>query len=62
MGAEAEVVCQQSLEVQFFPKAADVLEVIQKDVVSVSPTNFDKFQPPDLVSVDLSSSDQLVSS
>ncbi|EXB44436.1 putative protein phosphatase 2C 49 [Morus notabilis] len=59
MGAEAEVVCQQSLEVQFFPKAADVLEVIQKDVVSVSPTNFDKFQPPDLVSVDLSSSDQL---
>lgn len=60
MGAEAEVLCQKSLEleleVQFFAKAADVLDVVQHDVVSVAPTTFDKFQPPDLVSLDLSAS------
>lgn len=62
MGAEAEVSCQKSLEleVQFFAKAADVLDVIQHDVVSVAPTTFDKFQPSDLVSLNLSAS-QLVS-
>lgn len=58
MGAEAEVLCQKSLEleVQFFAKAADVLDVVQHDVVSVAPTTFDQFQPPDLVSLDLSAS------
>ncbi|GMN52234.1 hypothetical protein TIFTF001_021377 [Ficus carica] len=58
MGAEAEVLCQKSLEleVQFFAKAADVLDVVQHDVVSVAPTTFDKFQPSDLVSLDLSAS------
>lgn len=65
MGAEAEVVCQQSvpvLEVQYFAKGNNVYEVVE-DVVAVpqslSPKSFDKFHASDLVSVDLTSSQEV---
>lgn len=62
MGAEAQVVCQQSvpvLEVQCFAEGTNVCDVVE-DVVaasqSLSPRSFDKFQPKDLVSPDFPTS------
>lgn len=66
MGAEAEVVCQQVvpvLEVQYFAKGTNVCEVVEDVVVAVpqslSPKSFDKFHASDLVSVDLTSSQEV---
>ncbi|KAL5561070.1 hypothetical protein UlMin_030817 [Ulmus minor] len=56
MGAEDEVVCNQSvpvLEVQYFARATNVCEVVEDIVARES---FDKIHSPDLLSVDLSSS------
>ena len=56
MRAEAEVVCQQSVDVLDQVKYFDVSEVVQDDVVSKSlspPPRFDQLRAPDLVSIDL---------
>ncbi|XP_062084276.1 probable protein phosphatase 2C 49 [Humulus lupulus] len=64
MGAEAEVVCQQSvpvLEVKYFAKGTNVCEVIELPVPqTLSPKSFDKIKTSDLVSVDLAKSQENV--